>query len=210
MDKPTLQRIFEPFFTTKDEGLGTGLGLASVRGIVDQNGGYIRVTSSLGKGSRFSLYFPRSSGESASLDRDAEETETPNPPPIPTTDKKYSVLLIEDNKAVRENNQEILEVYGYRVLAVDGAGQAIKIAGNPNEPIDLVLTDVVLPETRGPELFQRLLELRPELQVIYMSGHRLDMVTSADNPIPSDLFIQKPFTITQLLEKIDAIAKAAN
>ena len=206
MDKETQQRIFEPFFTTKEVGKGTGLGLSTVYGIVQQSGGYVWVYSEVGRGTTFKIYLPR------------VEDEADRPPPVaePPAARAITsgvVLLVEDEASVRELLRELLETAGYSVLEASRPGEALRIAQARAEPIQLLITDVVMPEMTGPELARRLAEMRPGLRMLFLSGYTEGVV--ADKGLLGDgaHFLQKPFTGDALEAKVrevlDAAARAA-
>ncbi|MGA9390276.1 MAG: PAS domain S-box protein [Candidatus Sulfotelmatobacter sp.] len=193
MDHETQARIFEPFFTTKEKGKGTGLGLSTVYGIIKQSGGYVFVQSELGRGTVFTIYFPR-------VD---EPSEARGAVPVANAAAGGSetILLVEDEESVRQLVRETLESRGYHVLeAIDG-NTALNIAAGHPEKIHLVITDVVMPGLSGPELVQQLLQARPGTQVLYLSGYAEDAFT---NPLPagSQAFLQKPFTLQSLSRKV--------
>ena len=180
MDEHTRSRIFEPFFTTKEVGKGTGLGLATVYGIIQQSGGNIRVESELGVGTTFTLYFPRVE-EAVTAVQTAEEE------PRPGTE---TVLVVDDESEVQALVQAVLVRYGYTVLGAERPTEAVKIAERHPGAIHLLLTDIVMPEMGGPALAQQLRELRPDMAVLYMSGYA-DYTVGSD---PAPALLQKPFT----------------
>jgi len=195
MDRETQRRIFEPFFTTKALGKGTGLGLATVYGMVKQGGGYIAVYSEPGHGSVFRIYLPRSGAEQL----------TPLLPGIvspPMIRGQATILLVEDEDAVRELVRKALERQGFTVHAAGGALAALALAGSLGTPIHLVITDVVLPELTGRDLVDRLQLTHPEARVVYMSGYTGD--TLADRGVlgPEVRFLAKPFSTRDLLKTV--------
>ncbi len=195
MDAETLQRIFEPFFTTKELGKGTGLGLATVYGIIKQSGGYIYCVSEVGEGSLFRIYLPRV------LEERAPE------PDIPTTagpahGGSGTILLVEDEEALRRYVRGVLEQKGYVVLEADGAAAALEAVSSPPREVDLLLTDVVLPRMSGPELGRRIRALRPNVKILYMSGYSDDLVSRHGIPEPEADFLQKPFDAAGLLSAV--------
>jgi PAS domain S-box-containing protein len=192
MDLLTLAHIFEPFFTTKDTGKGTGLGLATVYGIVRQNEGFVTVESEPGKGSTFAIYLPRALAEND--DKEHADAEVP----------QYStstILLVEDDNLLRMATKEILEAKGYRVLAASAAVEAIGVCSG-EEHIDLLITDVVMPGMDGTELSRCIADLRPGLKVLFMSGYTSDTVVHHGVAEDELNFIQKPFNSRALLQKI--------
>jgi signal transduction histidine kinase/ActR/RegA family two-component response regulator len=194
MDADTKARIFEPFFTTKEVGKGTGLGLATVYGVVKQSGGYIWVESDLGKGARFEIYFPRVS-EAPELSQSVERTWAPG-------GRDQIVLIAEDQDAVRELATEFLKSAGYTVLSARDGMEALDLAKRWSGPIHLLLADVVMPNMRGPELGKRLKGFRSDVKIIYMSGY-LDY-DKGEGEFPSGgLFLQKPFSRQTLIEKVN-------
>ncbi|MGH7613671.1 MAG: PAS domain S-box protein [Gemmatimonadales bacterium] len=188
--------VFEPFFTTKDVGKGTGLGLATVYGIVRQSGGFLAVDSEPGRGARFRIYFPRA---------EAVRAEAARTTPEPTAAGSGTVLLVEDEPGVRHLARAVLTRYGYRVLeAADGA-EALRLAADHTEPIHLLLTDVVMPGMSGPELAARFHSLRPETQVLYASGYTNEAIVHhgvRDDRVP---FLQKPFEPDDLVRRVRAL-----
>jgi CheY-like chemotaxis protein len=185
MDAATLARVFEPFFTTKEIGKGTGLGLATVYGIVKQHQGWAEVESQVGQGTTFKVYLPVAT---KAAPRDAGM----KPREVPGGDE--TILVVEDEPALRELVQEILEKKGYRVLEASTGVQALKIWEKHKDDIDLLLTDMMMPEgVSGRELAERVLEERSDLKVIYSSGYSLDVVNS-DTAVKDGMnFLQKPY-----------------
>jgi PAS domain S-box-containing protein len=192
MDEQTLSHIFEPFFTTKELGQGTGLGLATVYGIIKQNGGFINAYSEPGHGTTFKIYFPRSVTEVAP--RKTEEA--------PLASGSGTVLLVEDSEPVRHLIATILEAIGYRVLAVETPLQALSLTANKEMPIDLLITDVVMPGMNGVELRDRIAGVRPEIKVLFMSGYTADMIAHRGVLEEGVHFIQKPFSMSDIALKI--------
>lgn len=200
MDKETLANIFEPFFTTKGIAEGTGLGLATVYGIVDQNNGVIDVHSEPGHGTRFDIYLPRHLG-------DPEELE-PHEASDPPSGEQGVVLLVEDEPAIREMCCIILERMGYEVLSADTPGNALQIAEERRGEIDLLVTDVVMPGMNGRELSQKLQARAPDLKTLYMSGYTADVIADRGVLEDSVQFIQKPFSVKDLRQKVKTVLKA--
>jgi len=193
MDADTLQRIFEPFFTTKDVGEGTGLGLATVYGIVKQSGGHIEAASTPGQGSLFRVMLPlvdapAAEREPAAPDRTEGGTET--------------ILLAEDEKAVATLTESLLKRVGYRVLMAHSASEALALAGSHPARIDLLLTDVVMPGASGCDLARMLRESRPSIKVLYMSGYPADEVVRHGVEEGEMAFLQKPFSLASLAAKV--------
>jgi two-component system cell cycle sensor histidine kinase/response regulator CckA len=195
MSPEVLDRLFEPFFTTKERGQGTGLGLATVHGIVHQSGGRIHAESEPGQGSRFTVLLPRARG--------TEETVTPT---VWTGRRARHgsevVLLVEDEDNIREPAIEILESRGYLVLAAPDAAQALATAERHAGPIHILVTDVVMPGLSGSQLAEQLARRRPGLRVLYISGYPEDAISHHGVLHPEQHFLQKPFPPGQFLEKI--------
>jgi CheY-like chemotaxis protein len=192
MDAATQARIFEPFFTTKP-GHGTGLGLATVYGIVKQSGGYIWVHSEPGRGTTFRIYFPR-------VEELPEAAAAPAPAEPPGGSE--TVLLVEDQEALRGVVRESLEAVGYRVLeAADGPG-ALELAAATREPIHLLLTDVIMPRMSGVELAERLRARQADLRVVFMSGYTDDVITRSGLLAQNSRLLQKPFTTPVLARTV--------
>ncbi len=193
MDQETKEKIFEPFFTTKEKGKGTGLGLATVHGIVKQSGGDIWVYSEPTKGTTFKIYLPRVDEEPAYADeKESGEFARGN----------ETVLLVEDEEGVRKLVMLILQTQGYNVLEAAHAGDALFACEQHTGPIHLVLTDVVMPEMSGPELAKRLSQIRPDMKVIYMSGYTDDAIVHHGVLQKEMDYIQKPYTVEKLTRKI--------
>lgn len=193
MDGETLPRIFEPFFTTKESGRGTGLGLATVYGIIMQHRGYVDVASEPGRGTTFSLYLPVTA-EAAERVQDAERayilkgTET--------------ILLVEDQSDVLEIVRQLLKALGYRVLTAADGSAARAVLGSEPGSVDLMITDVIMPGINGRELYEELKRTRPALKVIYMSGYPADVISTHGVLDSGMTLIRKPFTIQELSAKV--------
>jgi two-component system, cell cycle sensor histidine kinase and response regulator CckA len=194
MDPETLSHIFEPFFTTKGVGEGTGLGLATVHGIVQQSGGHVLVESQAGKGTTFRIYLPR-------CDEAAEEAATEEAPAAPHRGSE-TVLLVEDEPLVRKLVQDVLRMSGYEVLVAASSQHALELCAQHSAPIDLLLTDVVMPHHDGPDLAGRIRALRPETRVLFMSGYMDDLVVRHGGLPAGSAFIEKPFKPSMLAQKI--------
>jgi two-component system cell cycle sensor histidine kinase/response regulator CckA len=194
MDKATQARMFEPFFTTKEQGKGTGLGLATVFGIVQQSGGSVWVYSEVGKGTTFKIYLPF-------VEEALEAEQVPAPEPVSLAGSE-TVLLVEDEAAVRALSRAILESYGYTVLEAAGGEDALDVARHYLKPIHLILTDVVMPRMGGSDLASRLASLRPGVPVLYMSGYTDDAVFRHGLLDKGRMFLQKPFTPETLARKV--------
>ena len=187
LDPDAREHLFEPFFTTKDLGKGTGLGLATTYGIVEQSGGFIRVESEPGRGARFEIYLPA-----------AESTrESPGPAAAEVGGGCETVMLVEDEQVVREVVRQMLERQGYAVLVAGDGAEALALAERHEGVIDVLATDVVLPRMSGRELADRLLPLRPGLRVLFMSGYTEDPA-AWEGLEERKAFLQKPFTASDL------------
>ncbi|HUE83307.1 MAG TPA: ATP-binding protein [Pyrinomonadaceae bacterium] len=194
MDAQTQARIFEPFFTTKEVGKGTGLGLATVYGIVKQSGGSIWVYSELGRGTTFKIYFPCVEGKAARIVSDTKESEL--------LAGVETVLLVEDEEVVREMAMEILQECGYQVLQAKDGPEALVLAREHDGEIHLMLTDVVMPRMSGRELAEQLIPMRPEMKVLYMSGYTDDAIVHHGVLNEGTAFIGKPFRMEALARKV--------
>ncbi len=201
MDRDTLQRLFEPFFTTKDKDHGTGLGLATSYGIVHQHGGTIEAFSQPGQGARFTILLP-TVGEgpvqpiAASQGREHGTTAA-------------TILIVEDDPSVRKLAINILSKKGYRVIGSENVHEALALAARPNEPIDLLLTDVVMPGMMGPEVFKKVAARHPNLKVLYISGYTYNILAQHGVPEDDRQLLPKPFSVKALVDKVDAVLNPA-
>ena len=194
MDADTQAHIFEPFYTTKEKGKGTGLGLATVYGIVKQSGGYVWVYSEIGRGTTFKIYLP--SVEEEVAPREIRKAVASLPRGTET------VLLVEDEEGVRELAKEYLESCGYKVLVAQNGQAAIDLVSKHSGPIDLMMTDIVMPGLSGSDLAKKVQSLRPDIRVVYMSGYT-DQAIIHHGILSSDvLLLQKPFTMSTLAHKL--------
>jgi CheY-like chemotaxis protein len=194
MDGETQSKIFDPFFTTKSGEHGTGLGLSTVYGIVKQSGGHVWVYSEIGIGSTFKVYFPENAGSSGRFRAVAAVGS-------PLTGKE-TILLVEDEDLVRRAVRAILRRGGYEILEAASGGAALDLLRGYEGRIDLLITDVVMPELSGRELALRVAELRPDIKVLYMSGYTDDTIVRHGVLEANMAFIQKPATPDDLLRKI--------
>jgi two-component system, cell cycle sensor histidine kinase and response regulator CckA len=200
--KEHLGKIFDPFFTTKPVGQGTGLGLATVYGIVKQTGGFITVDSEVGKGTSFHIYLPRHRGEMAAP---ANESERVAPRDITGQD---TILLVEDEEAVRSFAARALKLRGYNVMEAAGGEEALEIVKNATSTIHLLITDVVMPNMDGPTLVRAVKRLRPEMAVIFMSGYAEEAFRRNDEKAEEIHFLPKPFGLKQLAAKVKDVLSA--
>jgi CheY-like chemotaxis protein len=192
--------LFEPFFTTKEPGRGTGLGLTTVHGIVNQSGGHLVVASAPGSGSTFRVYLPRV----------GEVKPRPAAPPVEgAPGGSETVLLVEDDDAVRQLNLEVLRAAGYAALEARHAGEALVIAERHSGPIHLLVTDVVMPHMSGLELVERMSAVRPGMRVLLVSGYADDAVVRHGRGAENWPFLQKPFPPDALLRKAREVLDAA-
>jgi two-component system cell cycle sensor histidine kinase/response regulator CckA len=193
MDEATRQRLFEPFFTTKGPGKGTGLGLSTVFGIVKQSGGSLEVYSEPGSGSSVKVYFPRVD-QAVPVEEEARKRQSPR--------GTETILLVEDDEMVRNLVRETLEREGYKVIGASDPLEAQRIAESHRGKIQLLITDVVMPRLNGKELAKALVERRPELKVLYMSGYTDSAIVNSGILQKEVAFLQKPFTPAALASKV--------
>lgn len=200
MDKETIQHVFEPFFTTKGVGHGTGLGLATIYGIVKQNYGFINLQSELGTGTTFDIYIPLHADESVSEQVQASDA-------IPRGQGE-TILLVEDDPMLIEMSRIMLDRLGYKVLTATTPGEAIQLARKISNEIDLFITDVVMPEMNGRELIDRLLLIHPGVKYLFMSGYTSDVIIHRGVSEEEGYFIQKPFSQKDIAVKVREILDA--
>lgn len=194
LDEETRTRIFEPFFTTKDREQGTGLGLATVYGIIKQHNGNVLVQSEPGQGATFKIYLPVSD--------EIEEKESVAKESILKETHRETVLVVEDNDQVRQLAATILEKQGYTVHAADNGQKGLQLLEEIEGDLDLLLTDVVMPDMNGKELFRRAFSRLPALKVLYMSGYTENIISHHGVLDQDTAFILKPFTVEGLLQKV--------
>lgn len=197
-----LSLVFEPFFTTKQAGEGTGMGLATVFGIVSQSNGRVTVESEPGKGTTFNVYLPRWEGA-------AEEEQAPESS-LPLAPGTETVLLVEDEDGVRRLAKRILEAEGYRVIEAGGGFEALKLAAEFGDLIDLLITDVVMPVISGRQLADQLSAVLPRLKVLYLSGYTADVICPQGIMEDGVIFLQKPFTRESLIQKLQQLTHSSS
>ena len=197
MEAKTLSQIFEPFFTTKETGKGTGLGLATVYGIVQQNGGHVRVYSEVGRGTTFKIYLPAADHKLGMAPQASAEA-------LPPKVHGKTVLLVEDDTLMRQLTRQMLQEHGYKVLEAEDGVAALEKLESSGMPIDVVLTDVVMRGMSGPELARELVGRHPALKVVYMSGYTGELLTQNGDGMHGIAMLDKPFTRSTLLRTIHA------
>jgi PAS domain S-box-containing protein len=199
MDQKTLSRLFEPFFTTKERGKGTGLGLATIYGIVRQNNGFIHIYSEMKQGSTFKVYLPRKQMDVS--------TKAISDEPL-VMHGSETVLLVEDDRAILHLAKTILEHQGYTVLAAQQPGKALTLLEQHNGPVHMLITDVVMPEMNGKDLQDKVTAFVPDIKTLFMSGYTADVIAQQgimDKSIP---FLQKPFSVRTLMRKVREVLDA--
>ncbi|MBN1937077.1 MAG: PAS domain S-box protein [Anaerolineae bacterium] len=201
LDEAAMSHLFEPFFTTKEQGKGTGLGLATVYGVVKQNGGYVFPYSEPGVGTTFKVYLPRIKPEANA--QEPLRNSVPDRATAAVTSGSETILLVEDEEAVRALAQRVLVEHGYRVLEAANADDALRLCAQHSEPIHLVLTDVIVPGLlSSKEMVDRMMAVRPAIKVIYMSGYTDNVIAHHGVLDPGIQFVQKPFTPGALALKV--------
>ncbi|MBI3406131.1 MAG: response regulator [Acidobacteria bacterium] len=196
MDLDTQKRIFEPFFTTKPQGQGTGLGLATVYGIVKQSEGFIWVYSEPDRGSNFKIYLPRA--------QEVSEAEAENIHPH-TPRGTETILVVEDEEGVRELTSEFLSISGYRVLVARNGAEALQVCRDFDGPIHVMVTDVVMPGLSGRDLAEQAARIRPSMRILFVSGYSDDAIAHQGVIEPNSSFLEKPFTHSALTARIREI-----
>jgi two-component system, cell cycle sensor histidine kinase and response regulator CckA len=194
MSSLTLSRIFEPFFTTKEQGKGTGLGLATVYGIVKQSGGHVLVASEPGRGTKFDIYFPVVEEAATALEASHHD--------LPAPGGNETVLLAEDEDGVRTLTRQVLQSRGYTVLEAKNGEEALRVTERTKGAVDLLLTDVVMPRMGGRALAEAVVSRYPNANVIYISGYTDDAVIRNGVMHAENEFLQKPFSTDALLHKV--------
>jgi two-component system, cell cycle sensor histidine kinase and response regulator CckA len=202
MDEHVLAHLFEPFFTTKEMGRGTGLGLATVYGIVRQSGGQIQVASRPGEGSTFTVYFPR-------VDEPARHGGAAAPAPEPAPGGSETVLVVEDEEAVRHLVCRVLRAKGYRVLEAAHAEAALQVWASTTEPVDLLVTDMVMPGMSGTALAAQLAEARPGLRTLFITGYAPEAIERRGELADAGGLLEKPFSADQLARKVREVLTAS-
>jgi two-component system cell cycle sensor histidine kinase/response regulator CckA len=197
MSAETQEHIFEPFFTTKEPGKGLGLGLSTVYGVVKQSGGNVWVHSEVDRGTTFRIYLPRAEKVVTAFESAPRAPETQAP-----LEGTETILLVEDDEAVRSLLRTSLQSKGYSVLEAAQSNDALEILQQPGKPIDLVLTDVVMPGMSGPQLAETVKATHPDTKFLYMSGYTDDTLRRHGVRGPGSHFIQKPFRHDDLVRKI--------
>jgi len=184
MDAETIEQIFEPFFTTKEMGKGTGLGLATVYGIVKQHSGFINVESEVGKGTTFQIYLP--AGNGMAEPREAQSDENPRK-------GSETILLAEDHDGLRQSAQEMMEALGYRILLAANGMEAVRLFRENSDKVDLVILDVVMPGLSGPDAYSKMTSIRPDLRVVFTTGYTSEVMHLTSLIDRGAGFLQKPY-----------------
>lgn len=197
MSEEVKAHLFEPFYTTKERGKGTGLGLAMCYGIVKQSGGYISFVSEPGRGTAFQVYLPRA------IERPEKQRHDTHPVRLPVGNE--TLLVVEDNALVRSTTVELLKAQGYAVLEAAGGADAIRLVESTRQVIDLLVTDVVMPEMSGKDVALRLKAIRPEIRVLYVSGYTADEIIHRGALEGGISFLQKPYTSESLIRKVRSV-----
>jgi CheY-like chemotaxis protein len=200
MSREVREKLFEPFFTTKEKGKGTGLGLPSVYGIVKQSGGFVWVYSEPGHGTTFKVYLPRA---------EAAVSSTPDTSHRNRRVGEETILLVEDDDEVRNVATRILRKNGYRVLEASNGAEALRVCEAEEVAVDLMITDIVMPEMGGTELAGRLRETQPDARILFTSGYTEDAAVRQSFLDPGEAFIEKPFTPASLAKKARQILDIA-
>jgi CheY-like chemotaxis protein len=199
MDASTLEHVFEPFYTTKEPGKGTGLGLSTVYGIVAQNSGFIDIRSETGKGATVRIYLPEYEGTDDKVPEETVRSESQQ--------ENATVLLVEDSKEILEAGRTMLDALGYTVLTAATPSEAIHVAKTYEGIINVLMTDIIMPEMNGWDLEERVCLLRPGIKSLFMSGYAAD-ITDPVNMRCDKVFMQKPFSLKELTEKLHQALKS--
>jgi two-component system, cell cycle sensor histidine kinase and response regulator CckA len=202
MNRHTLDNLFEPFFTTKETGRGTGMGLATVYGIVKQNNGFINVYSEPEKGSSFRIYLPRHTADMA--EKIPDKFMAPSPQGSGET-----ILIVEDEVTILEMLESMLESMNYKVITAASPGRAMEMARSHAGRIHLVITDVVMPEMNGRDLAEKLSALYPDINILFMSGYTANVIAHQGVLDDGVAFIQKPFSMDDLAKKVQEVLDKA-
>ena len=201
MDDKTKERIFEPFFTTREPGKGTGLGLASVYGIIKNHGGFIKVDSEKGKGATFTIYLPATKKDIKKRKNDPNQI---------LLEGSETILLVDDEKIILNVGREILENMGYRVVIADSGKKAIEVYKENRDQIDMIILDAIMPEMGGNETHEKLKEINPRIKVLLSSGYGIDDQAVQILANDCDGFIQKPFNMEDLSKSTRAVLDKDN